>query len=112
MDKKVFQRHAELCHVFANPVRLEIIDSLRQGERCVKELAELTGLNQVKISQHLSLMRNQGVVVTHREGTNIYYRVANPKIIRAYDLIHEVLIEQATEHAKLLGAQVSFTELQ
>lgn len=107
MDKQIFQQHAELCQMLANPVRLEILSLLREGEKRVNELAELTGLNQANISQHLSILRSKGLVATRREGTNIYYRIANPKIIRACDLIREVLVEQATEHAELVGANVA-----
>lgn len=106
MDKQIFQRHAEVCQTLANPVRLEILSLLREGERRVNELTELTELNQANVSQHLSILRSKGLVTTRREGTNIYYRIANPKIIRACDLIREVLIEQATEHAELMGASV------
>ncbi len=106
MDKQILQRHADLCQTLANPVRLEILSLLREGEKRVNQLAELAELNQANISQHLSLMRSKGLVVARREGTNIYYRIANPKIIRACDLIREVLTEQATEHAELVGAPV------
>ena len=107
MDKQIFQRHAELCQTLANPIRLEILSHLREGQRRVNELAELTELNQANISQHLSLLRGKGLVTARRDGTNIYYSIANPKIIRACDLIREVLIEQAAEHAELVGAHVA-----
>ena len=83
MDKQLFQRHAELCQTLANPVRLEILSLLREGEKRVNELAELTGLNQANVSQHLAIMRSNGLLATRREGTNVYYRIANFKIIRA-----------------------------
>ncbi len=107
MDKQIFQRHAELCQTLANPIRLEILSHLRDGEKRVNELAELTELNQANISQHLSILRSKGLVTARRDGTNIYYRIANSKIIRACDLIREVLIEQAAEHAQLVGAHVA-----
>jgi DNA-binding transcriptional ArsR family regulator len=107
MDKQIFQRHAELCQTLANPVRLEILSLLREGEKRVNELAGLAGLNQANVSQHLSIMRSKGLLTTRREGTNVYYHISNPKIIRACDLIREVLVEQATEHAELVGAQLA-----
>ncbi len=107
MDKQIFQRHAELCQTLASPIRLEILSHLRDGEKRVNELAEMTELNQANISQHLSNLRSKGLVTARRDGTNVYYSIANPKIIRACDLIREVLIEQATEHAELVGAHVA-----
>ena len=106
MDKLLFQRHAEVCQTLASPIRLELLSFLRDGEKRVNELAELTELNQANVSQHLSLLRSKGIVVARREGTNIYYRIANPKIIRACDLIREVLAEQAAEHAELVGVPI------
>jgi ArsR family transcriptional regulator len=79
---------------------------LRDGETRVTKLAEAMGLNQANVSQHLTVLRSRGIVATRREGTNIYYRIANPKIIRACDLIREVLVERATEQAELVGASV------
>ncbi len=106
MDKQIYQRHAELCHTLANPTRLEILSLLRDGEKRVNDLVEQTGLSQANISQHLALMRSKGLLVARREGTSIYYRIANPKIIRACELIREVLVEQAAEHAEAVGAHV------
>ena len=106
MDKLIFQRHADLCQTLASPIRLELLSLLRDGDKRVNELAELTELNQANVSQHLSLLRSKGIVIARREGTNIYYRIANPKIIRACDLIRQVLIEQAAEHAEVVGASL------
>ncbi len=107
MDKRVFQQHAEVCQALANPVRLEILDLLRGGEKRVTDLAEQAGLNPVKISQHLRLMRQRGVVATRREGRNIYYHIVNRKFVHAYNLIHLALVEQAAAHAKLMGSRRS-----
>ena len=104
MDRLLLQRHAELCQTLASPVRLEILNLLRDDEQRVSELAEATGLNQANVSQHLAVLRNKGIVSTRREGTNIYYRVANPKMIRACDLIRQVLAEQADEHIEIARA--------
>lgn len=104
MDRLLLQRHAELCQTLASPVRLEILNLLRGDEQRVSELAEATGLNQANVSQHLAVLRNKRIVSTRREGTNVYYRVANPKMIRACDLIREVLAEQADEHVEIARA--------
>ncbi len=107
MDKLIFVRHAELCQTLASPIRLEILSHLREGEKRVNELAELTELNQANVSQHLALLRSKGLVTTRRDGTSVYYKIANPKIIRACDLIREVLTEQAAENAELVGVRTA-----
>ncbi len=102
MDKKIFEMHAEICKVFTNPTRLEIINLLRDGEKTVNELARLAGVLQANISQHLTVLRQNNVVTTRRDGANIYYKIANPKILQACDLMREVLLEKLSENEKLV----------
>ncbi len=102
MDKKIFEMHAEICKVFTNPKRLEIISLLRDGEKTVNEMAELAGVLQANVSQHLTVLRQNNVVTTRRNGANIYYKIANPKILQACDLMREVLLEKLSENEKLV----------
>ena len=92
--KELYEIHAEMCKVFSNPTRLEILNLLRDKELSVTELIEITKLSQANISQHLSIMRAKGIVISNRKGKNIYYKLANPKIIKAFDIIREVLSER------------------
>ena len=92
-EKRIFQMHAEICKTLSNPIRLEILSRLRDGKKSVNEIASLTGVRQATVSQHLAVLRQRGVVSTRREGINVYYDVANPKITRACDLMREVLFE-------------------
>ena len=101
MDKKIFEMHADICKVFTNPKRLEIISLLRDGEKTVNELTELAGVPQANVSQHLTVLRQNDVVTTRRNGANIYYKIANPKILQAFDLMREVLLEKLSENEKL-----------
>ena len=101
MDKKIFEMHAEICKVFTNPKRLEIISLLRDEEKTVNELSELAGVPQANVSQHLTVLRQNIVVTTRRNGANIYYKIANPKILEAFDLMREVLLEKLSENEKL-----------
>lgn len=102
MDRKIFEMHAEVCKVFTNPKRLEIISLLRDGEKTVNELTELAGVPQANVSQHLTVLRQNNVVTTRRNGANIYYKIANPKILQACDLMREVLLEKLSENEKLV----------
>jgi len=102
MDRKIYELHAELCQIFTSPKRLEILDLLRQGERSVGELAALAEIPQANLSQHLAVLRQKKIVNTRREGTNVFYSMANPKIIKACDLMREVLLEQLAAEEKLL----------
>jgi len=92
--KELYNIHAELCKVFSNSTRLEILNLLRDKEMSVTGLIGKTKLSQANISQHLSIMKSKGIVISDRKGKNIYYRLTNPKIIKAFDIIREVLSER------------------
>ena len=100
--KELYEIHAEVCKVFSNSTRLEILNLLRDEEMSVTELIEKTKLSQANISQHLSIMKSKGIVISDRKGKNIYYRLSNPKIVRAFDIIREVLAEKLKENGKIV----------
>ena len=106
-DKDVYHIHAEICRALTHPVRLEIIDHLRMGEKTVSDLVEEMALPQSSISRHLRLMRTKGVVRTRREGLNVYYELSNEKIVQAYDLIHQFVIDHYSEQSDLLETAIS-----
>jgi DNA-binding transcriptional ArsR family regulator len=94
IDKSIFEMQAEICKTLTNPKRIEILSVLKTDERTVTELVNALGASKANVSQHLAVMRHKGILTTRREGVNIYYRVANPKVIEACSLMKEVLFEQ------------------
>ena len=94
---------ADICQTLANPKRLQVINLLKKKEllKEQKTLAELSvgamvkvmGVAKANLSQHLSLMRQKGILATRREGTTIYYRLATPYITEACAIMREVLLE-------------------
>ena len=100
--KELYEIHAEICKIFSKPTRLEILNLLRDGEMSVTELIEKTKLSQANISQHLSIMKSKGIVISDRKGKNIYYKLSNPKIVKAFDIIREVLAEKLKENGKIV----------
>lgn len=101
ISEDIFALHAEVCKTLADPKRLRIINVLRDGEMAVGEMARRLGLRQANLSQHLMLLRERGVVATRRQGLNIYYSLASPKIVQACDLMREVLAEHLARSAQL-----------
>ena len=100
--KKIYEIHAEMCKVFSNPIRLEILNLLKDKEMSVTELVKKSGLTQANISQHLSIMKSKDIVISNRKGKNIYYKLSNPKIIKAFDIIREILIERLKKNEKII----------
>jgi|SRR3989344_2951495 len=92
--RELYEIHAEMCKVFSNSTRLEILNLLKNKEMSVTELIEKTKLSQANISQHLSIMKSKGIVESNRKSKNTYYKLTNPKIIKAFDIIREVLSER------------------
>jgi ArsR family transcriptional regulator len=102
MDRStLYELHARFCEAFTSPKRLEILSLLRDRELCVGDLSKLANVPQSNVSQHLAVLRSRRIVATRREGVTIYYSLANPKVIRAFDTITEVLLEELSHTEKL-----------
>ena len=92
--QRIYEKHAEVCQTLSSPKRLEIIDILRNGEMSVGKLADATGLSQPNVSQHIAVMRQKGIVELRKDGTTTFYYLSNPKILKAFDILREILFEQ------------------
>lgn len=99
-DKAIFEMQAEICKTLTNPKRIEILNALKTEEKTVTEIVELLGASKANVSQHLAVMRHKGILTTRRAGVNIFYRVSNPKVIEACNLMKEVLFEQHASRKK------------
>lgn len=99
--EKIYELQADICKIFSNAKRMEIINVLKDREVSASDLIEKIGLSKANLSQHMGVLRSKGVVLARREGVNVYYRIANPKIIQACDLMREVLLEQLREKGKM-----------
>jgi ArsR family transcriptional regulator len=100
-DSLLYERRARICQVLADPKRLRLIDALREVERSVGDLAETLGASYPNVSQHLNVMRDAGLVVSRRDGTTVYYRLAYPQITQACDIVCDVLRQQVADTAAL-----------
>ncbi len=76
--------------VFAHPSRLKILCVLRFGEQTVQNLEKYTGIAQATLSQHLSLLKDRGVVTSRRVANYSYYSVANDKIVDLFEMIQHM----------------------
>ena len=76
--------------VLSHPARLRIMCALRDGEQTVQNLEYYTGIRQTTLSQHLSLLKSRGVLVSRRQATYSFYRMSNKNIIDLFDMIKNV----------------------
>jgi DNA-binding transcriptional ArsR family regulator len=101
---ELYALHASFCQALSDPKRLLIVSALRDGERSVGELCQLVGARQSNVSQHLALMRHLGVVETRRAEGNILYRLADPRIAEAVELLRAVQADLQRRRTAALGA--------
>jgi ArsR family transcriptional regulator len=100
--EKVFEIQANLCRAMGSPLRMKILHVLRDGPLKVNDIASAIHQPQATISRNLKILRNADIVATQREGNNVLYHVANPKLMRVCDLMQEVLMEQVNELSRLM----------
>lgn len=105
-DKRIFELQARLCQVLASPKRLEILYTLQDSELTAGDLAKAVDVTMPNLSQHLSLMKQHGLVESRKEGLNMYYRVSSDHIMEVCNSVRRVLAEQLTRQSVLLD-QVS-----
>ena len=96
-ERQIYEMHAQVCSVLSNPKRLEIINLLREEEKTVGALAEKMDLTKANVSQQIAILRHKGLLLPRREGQHIYYRLAFPKMLKAYDLLREILLERLSK---------------
>ena len=99
---EIYARHAEMCKVFSHPLRLRILDTLRDKEMSVSDMASRLRVAIGNLSQHLNMMKQRHVLVTRKDGNIVYYRLADSKILAAFDLIREILLEQMQRESTIV----------
>ncbi|MEX1170322.1 MAG: metalloregulator ArsR/SmtB family transcription factor [Chloroflexota bacterium] len=84
------RRYAAVGRALADPKRLCVLESLASGEMSVGDLSSLVGCQVPNMSQHLAVLRSAGLVTTRREGSTIFYRLTDPRVLEAYRLIQDI----------------------
>ena len=102
--RPLYEMHADMCQALANQYRLAIMHNLKDGEKCVSDLATELGISVHNVSQHLRILRERLLVRSRKEGQTVYYSVTNPKFVQACALIREALIEEHSAAGQSLRA--------
>jgi len=102
--KMLFEKQAEIAKAMAHPLRIAVIDFLKDGEQCVCDIAKHVSSERSNVSRHLSVMVNAGVLEYRKEGLKVIYRLKCPCILDFFSCIIRVLKQQAKENEKLLKA--------
>jgi len=91
LETQTFETQAQLLKVLTHPARLAILHILRDGEHCVCHMEAHLSLRQSYISQQLAVLREAGIIQDRRDGWNVFYRVADPKIYTVLDAVQQVI---------------------
>lgn len=94
---------AERFKALAEPARLRILNTLREGEKTVSELIEATGLGQANVSKHLQLLYSLGFVARRKDGLYAYYRLASEDVFQLCDLMCGRLEREAGARRELFA---------
>lgn len=95
IEPELIPQIAQRFKALGEPARLAILAQLQLGERSVSELVELTGRGQPNVSQHLKELVHAGLVAPRREGTRVYYRIADPYVSLICDAVCRSVREDA-----------------
>ncbi len=87
LDDDALELVARYFAALAVPVRLKLLNALREGERNVGELTRLTGCTQANVSKHLALLAHNGLVAKSARGTSVYYRIGDASTYRLCDMV-------------------------
>lgn len=93
-DLNAMRKHAgaaaAMMAALSHEARLRVLCDLVGGERSAGELVQRSGLSQSALSQHLSKLRDEGLVATRREGVSIFYSIANADAARILGVLYEI----------------------
>ena len=105
MDAKTharFEARAKIVKAMAHPARLFIVDRLAKSECCVCELTDMIGADMSTISKHLSILKNAGIVRDEKRGTQVYYTLRVPCILKFFDCVESVIKCNIQEQLELV----------
>jgi DNA-binding transcriptional ArsR family regulator len=87
LDDRALEQVAAFFSALAVPMRLKILNALRQGERNVGDLTASLGGSQANVSKHLGVLAEKGLIEKTARGTSAFYRIIDPRIFQLCDLV-------------------------
>jgi DNA-binding transcriptional ArsR family regulator len=103
LDERALAHVADYFRALSEPLRLRILNALREQARNVGELTELLDCSQANVSKHLATLMRLGLVERRARGTAAYYRIADPSVYQLCDLVCGQMAERFAHQARLLG---------
>ncbi len=102
--QRIFEKQAQITKAIAHPLRIAVLDFLKDGPQCVCDIADHLGSERSNVSRHLSVMTNAGVLASRKEGLKVIYTLKTPCILEFFSCVTGVLRQQAKDSTALLRA--------
>lgn len=94
---------ADFMKALAHPTRLQILELLRPGERCVCEIFPALNLEQPSISRHLAILKKEGLLRSRKDGLKVIYRASDTRIYEIIDICSETIRQIWREKAEIVS---------
>jgi ArsR family transcriptional regulator, virulence genes transcriptional regulator len=98
---KIFQMQCDICKALGHPLRLAIVDRLHSGEAAASDLITDLEMSKANLSKHISLLARGGIIEFRKDGRQIYYRLADPEITKACEVMRAILYRRLKAGEKL-----------
>lgn len=102
IKQRVYEGQAIVLKALGQPTRLQILDLLQDGERCVCEIFPAINQEQANVSKHLSILKQAGILESRKDGLRIIYRIKTPEILNVLTGVSKLLKSQAREQHHLM----------
>jgi DNA-binding transcriptional ArsR family regulator len=102
VNHKILEGQASILKALGQPTRLQILDLLKDGERCVCEIFPAISQEQANVSKHLSILKQAGILESRKDGLRILYRIKTPEILNLLTGVSKLLKAQAREQHHLM----------
>ena len=102
-DKALYHRTAAIVKAVAHPLRLAIVDYLKDGEKCVQAVADHVGSERSNVSRHLAVMLRAGTVQCRKDGLMVYYSLRSPCVVNFMRCATQLLMRTTAEETRLLS---------
>jgi len=103
VEDTVAKLMADFFKTLSHPVRVNVLRLLKDGERCVCEMIDELDIKQSNLSQHLRVMKKQGLIDVKKDGQRVMYHVEYPSVFEVISAVEQTLNEQISRHTKFAG---------
>jgi ArsR family transcriptional regulator len=104
-NQLMFDRQAEIVKALAHPIRIAILDFLKDKPRCVCDIAKHVRSERSNVSRHLSVMTSAGILIHYKNGLKVFYQLKRSCILEFFSCIKHCIMEQARDDQKLLKSK-------